>query len=245
MACADPDGCAAHASSTARRARVARYDKIHLFAFARGEERYDEAGRSSLAPKPWPSTCRAAASGLSVCYDLRFPELYRGMGTLALILVPAAFTATTGAAHWHSAAARPRRRKPVLRPRGRAGRRASGGRRTYGHSLLIDPWGAIVAEHDQGTGNRRRRRRSASACRVREELPALDAPGAVDDKRQGDAIRDVAVTDRHFEDFAPGRSGGIRSDCGRRDGGHRVRAPVRSATHSYGPGRGAAGPFGG
>src|SRR5207245_844866 len=75
--------------------------KVHLFAFTRGAERYDE-GRT-IEPGAARGTFEAPCGtvGLSVCYDLRFPELYRGMGELSLLLVPAAFTATTGAAHWH------------------------------------------------------------------------------------------------------------------------------------------------
>ncbi len=86
--------------------RVARYDKIHLFRFTKGDETYDEA--RTIAPgqrtcRPSSSrrkAARASRSGLSVCYDLRFPELYRAMPRPDLILVPAAFTATTGKAHW-------------------------------------------------------------------------------------------------------------------------------------------------
>ncbi|MDQ6619350.1 MAG: carbon-nitrogen hydrolase family protein, partial [Pseudomonadota bacterium] len=132
--------------------RVARYDKVHLFAFSRGEEHYDE-GRTIQ-----PGTARGAFDapcgrvGLSVCYDLRFPELYRGLGDLSLLLVPAAFTATTGAAHWHL----------LLRARAVENQcyvlaAAQGGlhpnhRRTFGHSMLIDPWGDITAEMGEGRG---------------------------------------------------------------------------------------------
>ena len=86
-------------------ARVARYDKVHLFRFSRGAESYDEA--VTIAPGAQVSTFGLEPDagpelkvGLSVCYDLRFPELYRAMNQPDLILVPAAFTATTGRAHW-------------------------------------------------------------------------------------------------------------------------------------------------
>ena len=102
-----------------------------------------------------------------MCYDLRFPELYRGMGTLALILVPAAFTATTGAAHWHLLLrARAVENQCYVLAAAQGGVHP-GGRRTYGHSVLIDPWGAIVAEHEEGPGivvGRRRSRRDRDAC---------------------------------------------------------------------------------
>ncbi|MEO7762210.1 MAG: nitrilase-related carbon-nitrogen hydrolase, partial [Casimicrobiaceae bacterium] len=80
--------------------RVARYDKIHLFRFEQGTEKYDES-RTLIAGREvrsFDSPCGRV--GLSVCYDLRFPELYRALGDCALIVVPSAFTATTGAAHW-------------------------------------------------------------------------------------------------------------------------------------------------
>ena len=153
--------------------RVARYDKIHLFAFARGDENYDEA--KTIEPGTTPATfalpCGRVA--LSVCYDLRFPELYRGLGDVALILVPAAFTATTGAAHWHL----------LLRTRAvenqcyvlaaAQGGEHPNGRRTYGHSLLIDPWGTIVAERDEGPGIVVGDVDPARLDEVRSQLPAL------------------------------------------------------------------------
>ena len=132
--------------------RVARYDKIHLFAFARAEERYDEGRTIEPGTEVVAIELPCGRVGLSVCYDLRFPELYRGMGTLALILVPAAFTATTGAAHWHLLLrARAVENQCYVLAAAQGGEHP-GGRRTYGHSVLIDPWGAIVAEHDQGPG---------------------------------------------------------------------------------------------
>ena len=138
-------------------ARVARYDKIHLFNFVKGEENYDEArtiepGREvksfSFAPK-----CGVPLKvGLSVCYDLRFPELYRAMGEPDLILVPAAFTATTGRAHWATLlkARAIENLCYVLAPA--QGGRHENGRATFGHTMLIDPWGGVVAERDEGPG---------------------------------------------------------------------------------------------
>src|SRR5690606_12187905 len=82
-------------------ARVARYDKIHLFGYKKGAESYDEA--ASIRPgenSPQTFTAPCGDVGLSICYDLRFPEFYRAMGAVNLIVVPAAFTYTTGSAHW-------------------------------------------------------------------------------------------------------------------------------------------------
>ena len=174
LACGDPQrvrsACLVYGPDGGR---VARYDKIHLFAFARGDERYDE-GRTiepGTAAVAFDAPCGRV--GLSVCYDLRFPELYRALGELALILVPAAFTATTGAAHWHL----------LLRARAVENQcyvlaAAQGGehpnrRRTFGHSLLIDPWGEIVAEQDEGPGIVVGDVDPARLADVRAQLPAL------------------------------------------------------------------------
>src|SRR5690606_23507492 len=80
---------------------VARYDKIHLFGFSRGNESYDEAVSirpGEIAPVTFESDIGKV--GLAICYDVRFPELFRAFGNVALIVVPAAFTYTTGSAHW-------------------------------------------------------------------------------------------------------------------------------------------------
>jgi nitrilase len=154
-------------------ARVARYDKIHLFAFARGDENYDEARTIERGTTPVAVDLPCGRVGMSVCYDLRFPELYRGLGTLSLILVPSAFTATTGAAHWHL----------LLRTRAvenqcyvlaaAQGGAHPNGRRTYGHSMLIDPWGHVVAERDEGEGVAAGDVDPARLAEVRAQLPAL------------------------------------------------------------------------
>ena len=153
--------------------RVARYDKMHLFAFTRGEEHYDEGKTIEPGTEVVAVDLPCGRVGLSVCYDLRFPELYRGMGTLALILVPAAFTATTGAAHWHLLLrARAVENQCYVLAAAQGGEHPSG-RRTYGHSVLIDPWGMIVAEHDSGPGIIVGDVDGARLAKVREELPAL------------------------------------------------------------------------
>ncbi len=137
--------------------RVARYDKIHLFRFTKGDETYDEA--RTIAPGSAVSTFVFAPAGgprltvgLSVCYDLRFPELYRAMPRPDLILVPAAFTATTGKAHWEILlrARAVENLAYVLAPA--QGGRHENGRATCGHSMLIDPWGAVLADRPEGAG---------------------------------------------------------------------------------------------
>jgi len=154
-------------------ARVARYDKIHLFRFAKGTEDYDETrtivpGNAAVA---FDAPC--GRIGLSICYDVRFPELYRALGDCALLLVPAAFTATTGAAHWEL----------LLRTRAvenqcyvlaaAQGGLHPNGRRTWGHSMLVDPWGAIVAEQDEGPGIVVGDVDPERIAEVRKQLPAL------------------------------------------------------------------------
>jgi predicted amidohydrolase len=137
--------------------RVARYDKIHLFRFNKGKESYDEA--LTITPGNEVSSFKLATEdgvrlrvGLSICYDLRFPELYRAMPRPDLILVPSAFTATTGRAHWEVLlrARAIENLAYVLAPA--QGGRHQNGRSTYGHTMLIDPWGSIVAERSEGEG---------------------------------------------------------------------------------------------
>jgi len=152
--------------------RVARYDKIHLFAFSRGDERYDEGRTIEPGANPVAIDLPCGRVGLSVCYDVRFPELYRALGDLALILVPSAFTATTGVAHWHLLLrARAVENQCYVLAAAQGGTHP-GGRRTYGHSALIDPWGQIVAEREEGPGIVVGDVDPARIAEVREQLPA-------------------------------------------------------------------------
>jgi len=159
-------------------ARVARYDKIHLFNFRKGDEAYDEARtiEPGRAVTTFNFTARAGTPlkvGLSVCYDLRFPELYRAMGAPDLILVPAAFTATTGRAHWTTLlkARAIENLAYVLAPA--QGGRHENGRATFGHSMLIDPWGGIVDEIAEGPGIAIGSIDPQLIAEVRANLPAL------------------------------------------------------------------------
>ena len=174
LACGDPDrvrsACLVYDPDGAR---AARYDKIHLFAFARGDERYDEGRTIEPGTDLVAFDAPCGRVGLSVCYDLRFPELYRALGELARILVPAAFTATTGAAHWHLLLrARAVENQCYVLAAAQGGEHPNG-RRTYGHSLLIDPWGEIVAEQDDGPGIVVGDLDPTRLAEVRAQLPAL------------------------------------------------------------------------
>jgi predicted amidohydrolase len=158
--------------------RVARYDKVHLFAFATGDESYDEAktiapGRAVRSFELAPADGPKLKVGLSVCYDLRFPELYRSLGQPDLILVPAAFTATTGRAHWLTLL-RARAIENlcyVLAPA--QGGRHENGRATFGHSVLFDPWGETIAQIEQGAGVIVGDVDLERLAQVRASLPAL------------------------------------------------------------------------
>ena len=157
--------------------RAARYDKIHLFSFQRDGESYDEArtiwpGRSPCTFELTDGALRLKV-GLSVCYDLRFPELYRAMDAPDLILVPSAFTATTGRAHWETLlrARAVENLCYVLAPA--QGGRHENGRRTYGHSMLIDPWGSVLVQREEGAGLVVGDIDPARIQECRQSLPAL------------------------------------------------------------------------
>jgi nitrilase len=160
---------------------VARYDKIHLFYFDNGRERYDE--RRTIAPGSQP-VCFELPSrdghrwriGMSVCYDLRFPELYRALARQGaeLLLVPSAFTRTTGSAHW----------EVLLRARAienlawvvapAQGGTHENGRQTWGQSMVVDPWGAVVAEQAEGEAVLLAELDAGRVAAARAQLPALE-----------------------------------------------------------------------
>lgn len=154
--------------------RATRYDKIHLFSFTKGDESYDEA--RTIVPGDQVQTFDAPFGkvGLSVCYDLRFPELYRAMGECKLIVVPAAFTYTTGKSHWETLLrARAIENQCYVLAAAQGGRHRNG-RRTWGHSMLIDPWGEIKAVLDEGEGIVIGAIEPHILEGVRESLPALE-----------------------------------------------------------------------
>jgi predicted amidohydrolase len=152
---------------------VARYDKIHLFGFSRDEESYEESRTIVAGSQVISFETDFGRVGLSVCYDLRFPELYRAMGTCALIVVPAAFTYTTGQAHWEILLrARAIENQCYVLAAAQGGKHLNG-RRTWGHSMLIDPWGKIVDVLKEGEGFVKGELDLAVLNQVRDSLPAL------------------------------------------------------------------------
>jgi len=157
--------------------RVERYDKIHLFGFQTSTERYQESETIEAGDKPGIFEITVNGQkwtfGLSICYDLRFPELYRTLGQVDCHIIPAAFTYTTGKDHWEI----------LLRARAIENQcyvlaSAQGGthqnqRRTWGNTMLIDPWGTILENLPEGEGFI-----SGVLCKdklneVRSKLPAL------------------------------------------------------------------------
>ncbi len=153
--------------------RVARYDKVHLFAFSQGSERYDEGKTIEAGTGPVEFDAPCGKVGLSVCYDLRFPELYRAYRDASLIVVPSAFTAVTGAAHWHVLLkARAIENQCYVLAAAQGGVHPNG-RRTYGHSVIIDPWGEIIDELAEGPGVVIGDILQARIAQVRRDLPAL------------------------------------------------------------------------
>ncbi len=160
---------------------VARYDKIHLFRFDNGRERYDEARvlERGAAPVLFDLPARDGRRwrvGLSVCYDLRFPELYRHYAAQGadLLLVPSAFTHTTGEAHWATLlrARAVENLAYVLAPA--QGGLHENGRRTWGHSMLVDPWGQVLAEQAEGAACVLGTLDGDHLARTRAQLPALE-----------------------------------------------------------------------
>ena len=134
---------------------AARYDKIHLFdvELPNGERFRElasyEGGRAAVVAK-----AEGVQIGLSICYDLRFPQLYLALARAGatVLNIPSAFTAVTGAAHWHVLMrARAIETGTFVLAAAQTGLHESG-RETYGHSIVINPWGRIIAEADEGPG---------------------------------------------------------------------------------------------
>jgi nitrilase len=178
---------------------AARYDKMHLFRDQTDREQYDEAKVLRAGDRPVAFDIEGLAPrslrvGLSVCYDLRFPELYRALSFMPgaspcdLMLVPSAFTYTTGRAHWELLlrARAVENQCYVMAPA--QGGTHENGRRTWGHTLIVDPWGEVLAVRAEGEGVVSAELDLTRLEAVRRQLPALahvrrglgggEAPGA-------------------------------------------------------------------
>ena len=155
---------------------VARYDKIHLFRYDNGKEQYDEGRTLAAGSDTVAFDAGDVRVGLSVCYDLRFPELYRALMTppCDLLCVPSAFTHPTGLAHWEVLLrARAIENQCYVAAAAQGGRHENG-RRTFGHSVIVDPWGEIVAMLPEGEGIVAGELRRERIADVRRQLPALE-----------------------------------------------------------------------
>jgi deaminated glutathione amidase len=160
----------------AQGAIVARYDKIHMFDIdLPGGESYRESnayrpgGRSVVAETPW------GRLGMTVCYDLRFPHLYRALAQAGadFLAVPSVFTVPTGTAHWHVLLrARAVENGCFVFAPAQWGEHA-GGRRSYGHSLIVDPWGEVLADRGEETGIITAQIDPARIAKARGMVPSL------------------------------------------------------------------------
>ena len=157
--------------------RIGRYDKIHLFGFQTSTERYQESETIEAGNEPGILKISVNGQdwtfGLSICYDLRFPELYRALGQVDCHIIPAAFTYTTGKDHWEILLrARAIENQCYVLASAQGGKHQNQ-RRTWGHSMLIDPWGSILADLPEGEGFISGVLSKDKLNEVRSKLPAL------------------------------------------------------------------------
>ena len=155
---------------------AARYDKIHLFKYDNGRERYDEGSAICAGGAPTSVQAGPFRVGLSVCYDLRFPELYRALmhPPCDLLSVPAAFTYPTGRAHWDLLLrARAVENQCYVIAAAQGGMHENG-RRTFGHSMIVDPWGEVLDMRPEGEGVVLAEADPQRIASVRMQLPALE-----------------------------------------------------------------------
>ena len=153
--------------------QVARYDKMHLFNLVLGKERYAEEKTIEAGNEVVTLESPFGRIGLSICYDLRFPELYRSMGKVDVILAPSSFTATTGKAHWETLIrARAIENLAYMIAPAQGGHHING-RETYGNSMIVDPWGVVLDRLPHGSGVVLANINKDYQTSVRDSLPAL------------------------------------------------------------------------
>lgn len=153
---------------------VSYYHKIHLFRFDDGIIHYDESESFSAGSEICCCDVLGFRIGIAICYDLRFPELFRKMGVVDAIILPAAFTYTTGEAHWELLCrARAIENQCYFLGVNQGGEHESG-RKTYGHSMVVDPWGNLVASSGLGEQIVMATLDKDVIVSVRNKLPALE-----------------------------------------------------------------------
>ncbi len=155
---------------------VKTYKKIHLFDADLGSESWQESATITAGHQPTTVSCGDTWKvGLSICYDLRFPELYRAYSKQGcnILTVPAAFTVPTGKAHWETLLrARAIENQSYTLAAGQVGAHQDN-RETYGHSLIIDPWGEVLAELEHGEGILTAALSYQHLSNIRQQLPTL------------------------------------------------------------------------
>lgn len=156
---------------------AAQYDKIHLFDVNVGDGQvYQESARFLAGAQAVTANLLQCTLGMTVCYDLRFPQLYRALAKRGanVLAVPSAFTAVTGEAHWHVLLrARAIENACFVIAPAQCGEHP-GGRKTYGHSLVVDPWGRVLADGGTNEGIVMADLDMEEVKRVRARLPSLE-----------------------------------------------------------------------
>ncbi len=174
---------------------AARYDKIHMFDVDLGNgevyresANYRAGGEAIVTPLPW------GGLGLTICYDLRFPALYRALAQngAAFIAVPAAFTRITGEAHWNTLLrARAIETQTFVLAAGQGGRHENG-RETFGHSLIVSPWGEVLAEGGDTPGVIAAQIDPSLVLDVRRRVPSLEHDRTFAVAGDGTKVRSIA-----------------------------------------------------
>lgn len=153
--------------------QVARYDKIHLFNLDLGNEHYHEANTIEAGNQVVVVDSPFGRIGLAICYDLRFPELFRAMKNVDIVVLPSAFTATTGKMHWETLVrARAIENLTYVIAAAQGGYHVNG-RETHGHSMIVDPWGRVLDELPRGSGVVLAEINPSYQASLRASLPAL------------------------------------------------------------------------
>ena len=153
--------------------QMARHDKIHLFGLDLATEQYHEKKTIEAGNEVVVVDTPYGKIGLSACYDLRFPELYRAMGEVDMIVVPSAFTETTGKAHWETLVrARAIENLCYVIAPAQGGYHLSG-RETHGNSMIVDPWGVVLDNLPRGSGIVIANINTHYQASLRKSLPAL------------------------------------------------------------------------
>ncbi|MCE3268765.1 MAG: acyltransferase [Burkholderiales bacterium] len=153
---------------------ICHYHKIHLFKFDNKEYKFDESAAFTYGDKIGKFTIGGFTIGLAICYDLRFPELFRSMAGVDAFVLPAAFLHHTGVAHWEILLrARAIENQAYVIASGQGGVHDNG-RHTFGHSMLINPWGEVESVLETGVGIVIGTLKKSTLDKIRHELPALN-----------------------------------------------------------------------